>query len=205
MLDLSGAGKLADCVIAFLAFINPVSKIVVLGAMSPEGGFRDLVRVSVKASLVAVFILAAFALAGNALLTQLFHIQIHAFQVCGGAILFFRGYQAVEKGLFFEMEHGQKLDDISVVPLASPLIAGPAAITASVTFPFRYGLAVTLLAIVISILVNLVLMMASSRIGRALDRHHFMSALIRITGLLVASIGVQMILDGITAYVHTLS
>jgi multiple antibiotic resistance protein len=82
------------------------------------------------------------------------------------------------------------------------MIAGPAAISASLSFPVKYGLTITLASIVVSVLINLLIMFYSKVISTLLMRIHFMEASIRITGLIVATIGIQMILDGITDYIN---
>ncbi len=194
--------SILDCTLAMIALINPISKIFVLSTLSASVTDRELRHIALKSSAIAVVILLLFVLAGNVILTNFFHIQIYSFKIAGGIVLFFRGYEALSKGLFFEFRDGQNLDDMSVVPLASPLIAGPAAITASVSFPAKYGLLSTGISIMIAIAVNLIIMLGSKYINRFLEKHHIMSALIRITGLIVATIGVQMTLDGVAEYVN---
>jgi multiple antibiotic resistance protein len=73
--------------------------------------------------------------------------------------------------------------------------------TASVSFPAKYGMPVTLASIVVSILINMFIMMAAPRISSVLMRHNIAGALIRITGLIVATIGIQMALDGVREFV----
>src|SRR5208337_3437215 len=104
----------------------------------------------------------------------------------------------------FEVSKNQKLEDLSVVPLASPMIAGPATITAAVSFPAKYGITVTAVSVIIAIFINFLVMIISPFLSRTLTRHNIMGALIRITGLIVATIGVQMVLDGFGEYIRIL-
>lgn len=200
MPDASILKAIAHCALFVIAVINPVSKIAVLSVLAERNAVRELRRVSLRASVIAAIMLLPFALFGSALLTKVFHVDIHSFQICGGLVLLYRGLLAVNKGFFFESDPRQSLDDMSVVPLASPLIAGPAAITASVTLPVTFGTPVTLVAIVAALAVNYGVMFFSATLSAYLDRHHLLGALIRITGLIVSSIGIQMVLDGLTAY-----
>jgi len=142
-----------------------------------------------------------FTFIGNFLLVTFFNIQIYSLKIAGGIVLVFRGFEALNKGVFFELSHNQKLEDLSIVPLASPMIAGPATITAAVSFPAKYGLVITAFSILAAVAVNLFIMIISPRIAGALSKHNIMGALIRITGLIVATIGVQMILDGLGEYI----
>lgn len=196
---------LIKCSLALIALINPISKIFIITTLAEKYDERELRRVVVKSSSVAVTILLIFALVGNFLLQTVFQVHIYAFKLAGGIVLVLRGFEALNKGLFFELRDGQQLEDISIVPLASPMIAGPATITAAVSFPAKYGMIYTLISIVIALLINLSVMYFSRLIGKVLIKNNIMGALIRITGLIVATIGIQMILDGISTYIATIT
>lgn len=191
-----------DCTLAFLALINPVSKIFIMSTLLEKNKPQELRKVAIRASVIAIVILLLFALGGDMLLRNVFHVQLYAFKIAGGLVLLYRGFEALNKGVFFEFDEKIRLADISIVPLASPMIAGPAAISASLSFPVKYGLTITLASIVVSVLINLLIMFYSKVISTFLMRIHFMEASIRITGLIVATIGIQMILDGITDYIN---
>jgi len=195
---------LLDCTLAMLALINPVSKLFIVSTLAPGIAANQIRKLSVRASLAALIILATFTLIGNPLLTHLFQVQIYSFKIAGGIALLYRGFLALDRGQFFEIKHQQKLAEMSIVPLASPLIAGPAAIAGSVSFPARYGIITTLLAIAAALGTNLVVMLFARDLTSKLNRHNIMGALIRITGLIVATIGIQMVLDGVTDFVRTL-
>lgn len=184
----------------FLALVNPISKMFVLTAVAKEFEAKDLMPVALRATLVALVILLAFGIGGSYVLTALFHVHVYSLRVAGGVLLFIIGMQALMKGRFFEVEEGQQLADISIVPLASPMIAGPATITAAISETAQVGFPVTAGAIILALAVNFGFMLLALRIGRFLNRAHLMSALIRITGLLVAAIAVEMALGGIQAW-----
>lgn len=191
-----------DCTLALIALINPISKIFLITTLKENTGTSELRHIIVRSSIIALLILLTFTFIGNFLLIKLFHIQIYSFKIAGGIVLIFRGFEALNKGLFFELNSKQKLEDLSIVPLASPMIAGPATITAAVSFPAKYGMTVTSMSILAAVAANLLIMIISPRITGALTKHNVMGALIRITGLIVATIGVQMILDGFGEYLH---
>lgn len=121
-----------------------------------------------------------------------------------GVVLFYNGINGLQKGSFIQLEQNVKLQDLSAVPIALPMIAGPATITAAVTFPEHYGKIVTIIAIILAIAINLVLMLNAIQIGKILSRYNLMNALIRITGLIVATIGAQMIFTGISIFIKSL-
>lgn len=119
----------------FLALINPASKVLILSSMQPPYSREELLKVSTRATFVALLILLLLSVIGHFLLKTIFQVEIYSLQVAGGIILFFIGLTAVRKGCFYEQNLQGSSLDISIVPLAAPLIAGPGTITAAISFP----------------------------------------------------------------------
>jgi multiple antibiotic resistance protein len=190
--------------VAILALINPVQKIFVITSLQTQFTEKELRYLSLKATITAFIILVFFLLLGELIFNYVFHIELYAFQVTCGVVLFYNGITGLQKGVFLQVDQNVKLMDLSAVPIAIPMIAGPATITAAVTFPAHYGRETTIIAIFLALAVNLAFMYYSQSVGKVLTRHNFMNALIRITGLIVATIGVQMIFTGITNFIHTI-
>ena len=192
---------LLSAFVAIIALVNPVQKIFVITSLQNQFSDKDLKYLSLKASITAFIILVLFLFLGHLIFNFVFHIQLYAFQVTCGVVLFYNGISGLQKGVFFQVDPNVKLADLSAVPIAMPMIAGPATITAAVTFPSHYGNVVTIVGIFGALAVNLLLMLYSRPIGNVLTRLNFMNALIRITGLIVATIGVQMVFTGITNFI----
>lgn len=186
-----------DTSIYLIALINPVSKVFLLSVLSQDHTDRELREMAIKSSALAYLILFGFAVAGNIILNNIFHVSIYSLKVTGGIILFVIGYRAVNKGKFFEISQDVKLSEVSIVPLVSPMIAGPATITAVISFSAQTGLSSALVGTLIAIILNLAVMLSYRIISKSLSRYSLMSPLIRLTGLIVATIAIQMILDGI--------
>ncbi len=180
----------------FIALINPASKVFLLSSMDPPYTWEELKAVSVKSTAVALLLLYSLTLVGSFILKVVFHVDIYSLRVAGGIVLFIIGLTAVRQGRFFE-QTTQSPSDISIVPLAAPLIAGPGTITASIAFASENGTVVTLVAVTIAVMVNFAVMLGSRWIGRMLERFSIIGPLIRITGLIVAAVAVQMILVGL--------
>jgi multiple antibiotic resistance protein len=189
--------------VALLALINPIQKIFVITSLQNQFSDKELRYLSAKSTLTALIILIFFLFLGHLIFNYVFHIQLYAFQVTCGVVLFYNGINGLQKGAFLQIDQNVKLSDLSAVPIAMPMIAGPATITAVVTFPAHYGKFITIVAIVMALSVNLLLMLFAKNIGKAFSRFNLMNALIRITGLIVATIGVQMVFNGITTFVGT--
>ena len=190
--------------IYFLVLINPVSKIFILSALSSQVKKNEIYRICIESSLIALGILFVFAVAGHVLLTYVFHVQIYAFRIAGGIVVFAVGYKALTKGLFYEVAEKRKLVEMSVISIASPMIAGPGTITAAVTAVSENGMLFSLNALFAAVMVNLVLMLLTPWIIKPLSKYNITGALIRITGLIVMTIGAQLVLDGSSTWISAL-
>jgi len=157
---------------------------------------NELRYLSIKSSITAFIILIIFQIFGNIIFGYVFRIQLYSFRVMCGFVLVYSGWIALQKGVLLNIGKDVSVKDISSVPLAIPMIAGPGTITATVTFPAQYGSLVTVCAIFAALGINLVVMLYAKNIGRVLIKLNVMSALVRIIGLIIATIGVQMIFDG---------
>ncbi len=186
--------------VTLLALVNPIQKIFLMTSLQDQLTDKELKYISFKSSLTAFIILVFFLLLGNVIFSYVFRIDLYAFRVTCGAVLVYSGWNALQKGVLINISKGMRIQDISSVPIAIPMIAGPGTITAAVTFPAQYGTLVTVAAIFAALGVNYIVMFYAKSIGRVLIRLNVMSALVRIIGLIIATIGVQMIFDGISDY-----
>jgi len=184
----------------FIVLLNPVSKIIVLSSLGVTNNFNELKNISLKATITAMIILFLFSFAGTFILKKIFRIEIYSLQIVGGIVLFLIGLRALQKGEFFELDIHQKIKDIAVVPIASPMIAGPATITASISQSAIYGPFITYISIFSALSVNFVLMILAGEINAFLKKYNLLGPLVRITGLFIASIGVNMALTGLKTF-----
>ena len=152
-----------------------------------------------------MLILIFFLYLGQVTFSYVFRVELYSFQITCGAVLMYNGLSGLLKGFFMKVDEHIKIADLTTVPIAIPMIAGPATITAAVTFPVQYSRFVTIVAILLALAVNLFFMLKARRIGSFLIKYNFMYPLIRIIGLIVATIGLQMVFDGITLFIKTLA
>ena len=185
----------------FLALIIPIQKVFVVFSLQENYSRPELHRIVDKASITAIWVLLLFLFLGEAILGYLFNLKIYAFQITCGVVLFYNGFVGLQKGAFLTIDKNTRIEDIVTVPIAIPMIAGPATITAVVTMPAVYGRWMTIAAVVTALLLNWVIMRNAGRIGKILVKFNMMMPLIRIIALIVAAIGLQMILSGIEQYV----
>ncbi len=168
----------------------------------PEAKKRYL---AFKASLVAALVLTAFSLFGDRLLLY-FDISVASFRVAGGLILLLIALQMIQaqpratKSLPEEEEESRQKEDIAVVPLGVPILAGPGAITTVLVLTGgEPGLSLRLKVILATFLVALLTFVIFShavRISRMLGQTGT-NLFVRLTGLILAVISVEYMARGL--------
>ena len=189
---------------AFLALINPIQKVFVVFSLQENYSRAELHRIVDKATVTAIGVLLLCLFLGEAILGYVFNLKIYAFQITCGIVLFYNGFVGLQKGAFLTIDKNTRMEELIAVPIAIPMIAGPATITAAVTMPAVYGRWMTIAAVILALLLNLLIMRNADRIGKFLVRQNMLMPLIRITALIVAAIGLQMILNGIETFVFAI-
>lgn len=182
-----------------LALINPISKVSIIAVISSRERGDELRSVILESSLIAAGILLTAMFFGHWVLQRVFHVELPALQITGGMVLAWAGFTALRKGMFFDVEHEHSLRELAIVPLACPMIAGPATITASIALRAHNRSVEPVVSLLIALAINYAIMKLASRIAAALTRYNLLGAVIRITGLIVMAMGVQMALNGVAA------
>lgn len=186
---------------AFLALVNPIQKLFVVFTLSDHYSKAELKRIVTRATITALGVLVLFLYLGDVILNNVFNLQIYAFQITCGIVLFYNGFLGLQKGVFLTIDAKTKIEDIIAVPIAIPMIAGPATITAVVTMPTIYGQTTTLIAVTAAVLINLLVMRYAGHFAKFLVKQNILMPMIRITGLIVAAIGTQMVFHGIQTFI----
>jgi multiple antibiotic resistance protein len=166
-------------------------------------------RVAYRAVLIAGILLLFFAFAGNALLRGL-AIGLPAFRIAGGLLLFLVAIDMVfarqSGGRGLTAQESQEVDsghDISVFPLAIPLIAGPGALTTMLLLMGQAGpepLARTavIVVMIVVLVITLVSLLMATRVVRVLGTTG-VNVVSRVLGVLLAAVATQLVLDGLVA------
>ncbi|HEY5083787.1 MAG TPA: MarC family protein [Rhizomicrobium sp.] len=166
-------------------------------------------KIAIEACIITFFVLAGSALFGDWLLARL-GISLAAFRIAGGLLLFAIAFEMVfERRVERKADHVAKSAHIAAFPLAIPLMAGPGAITAMVLLAgrvagnpigFAYLIGIMALMLVASYLV----FFTSSYLERLLGAQG-QAVFGRLLGVLLASLAVQYVADGVLALGKTLS
>ena len=117
---------------SFFTLINPLGSMPVFMTMTADLEQNDRVKTAKKATIVSFIIIVAFAFSGQ-LLFNFFGISVNSFRIVGGVIFFIMGMDMLQARLgkvkIRESEIKTYVNDISITPLAIPMICGPGAIT----------------------------------------------------------------------------
>jgi len=189
----------------FFATIGPVDLAALLAILTPDSTPSQRRAIALRGTLIATGILLVFALFGNALLDRL-GISLAALRTAGGILLLLLGIDMVfgrHSGSVYTEEEtieAKQKEDISVFPLATPLIAGPGTIGATMLLIAEARGELVLQLIVLAALmavlgITLLLMMAANQVQRLLGTTglHVVS---RTVGVLLSALAVQFIFDG---------
>lgn len=178
--------------ILLLVIMDPIVGMGALLSFTKGTNDTELRKIALKSIGVAAFVFFLFAFGGD-LLLSLLGVSLNSFRAAGGIILVLLGVQ-LALGLSFP----KKSDDISevAVVIGTPLISGPAAITATILLVKDCGLAVTLSAGILALIVILVSLMLAPNINKVIGRGG-MQVLSTMMGIVTIAWGIQFMLEGI--------
>ncbi len=201
MIELFGSA-----LVTFLVIIDPPGCAPIFASLTRGTSAAHRRAMAVRSSLIAWGVLMFFALLGKPMLNAL-GIELASFRIAGGVMLFM-----IALDMVFErrtqrrevraqsIEGTPQAEDISVFPMAIPMIAGPGSIASAMLWVSRADdtaeVATVLAAITVVILLTLVTLLAAGPLMRQLgDRIEAM--ITRILGVILAALAAQFIVDGL--------
>ena len=191
--------------VTFLVVIDPPGCAPIFAGLTKGATPAHRRAMAVRSVLIASGILLFFALLGEDLLRAL-GISLSAFRIAGGIMLFLIAIDMVFEKRTERREHraqevsASEAEDISVFPMAIPMIAGPGSIASVMLLMARSeGLARSLMvlgALVATLVLTLVALLAAGPLMRLLG--HKMEAMIsRLLGVILAALAAQFVIDGV--------
>ena len=185
--------------------VNPIEATLVYVTLTATLNSKERTRIYRRTTLVAFAIAILFSLAGD-LVLRIFGITVDSLRVAGGILLFLvaidmlRGIRQQNKVTEVELLDANQRDDVSIFPLAIPLLTGPGAITTVVVLMgaadslAKKGM--VLLAISLTFLATFFILKFSQYIDRALGITGIM-VMTRIMGLILGAVAVSFVATGI--------
>lgn len=193
----------------FFVLINPAGVAVTFATLTTSYTPGHRVSVAVRAVMIAAIVLFSFGFIGQWLLGQL-GVSLDAFRIAGGMLLFliavdmlFERRQARREETVSKVAEARaagQMDDISVFPLAIPLITGPGAIATMLLFFNEHttteARAAVLAAAGANFLLTLGLLLATGPLIRVMGATVLM-VMTRIFGIMLAALAAQFVVDGV--------
>ena len=195
--------------VLFFITIDTIGNLPFFLSLTEDAKFKKRTQIAIKSTIIAFFILIAFAYIGRYLLETL-GVSLDSLKIAGGVILMFiaidilfekrkiRREQKVEQAL-----DEKNYDEIVVFPIAIPFIAGPSTLASIILLIGNYANSPefqipVILALVAALIVSLILMIGGSYIVKYLPKH-FLHTTARVMAFILAALATQFVIDGIKA------
>ena len=191
----------------FLYFIviDPLGNTPLFLSITQNMEAKQKIKIALSATIIAAIILLFFALLGSSILSYL-NISYPAFTIGGGIILLIIAIEMLfdKRQQRKEVDIDLNSDNVSVFPLATPIIAGPAAITSVIVSVSDIGVNFTnqtagMLSLVLVLFLTFVIFFIASNFARIINKK-IISVISRVVAIILVGLSVQYILDGIKAF-----
>lgn len=193
--------------VTFFVVIDPPGCAPIYAGLTKGASAAQARSMALRATFIASIILLIFALFGKQLLAAL-HIELNSFRIAGGLMLFFIAFDMVfEKRTQRREERAEKIaatpeiEDVSVFPMAMPMLAGPGAIAAVMLLmneaggePFKMAQVFAALGAVL--VITAAALVAAGPLIRLLG-DKVEAVITRLLGVLLAALAAQYVIDGL--------
>ena len=188
--------------VLYFIVIDPLGNTPLFLIITQHLETKDKIKTALGGIMIATIILLFFALLGNFILSYL-NISFSAFTVAGGIILFL-----ISMEMLFDKRQQRKEEDlnyssdkISVFPLATPLLAGPAGITSIIVSVTDIGgnftnQVVGIFSLFLVMVITFIIFYVASKSSNTINKK-VISVISRVIAIILAGLSVQYILDGI--------
>jgi multiple antibiotic resistance protein len=199
---------------AFFAIMNPFGNLPIFMTLTSDRDIGEQRRIAQKSVVISFILLTVFLLLGSYIL-NFFGITINAFRITGGILIFGIAYhllhaktghsQSLHQG---ETDESKEKEDVSVTPLATPILAGPGTIATVMALSVGQSPFVIIPAEMIAYTLVLALIYIVFRYANVISRHlgtTELNVITRLMGLILAIIAVQMAVTGLKGLFPVLS
>lgn len=187
--------------LGFFAIMNPIANTAAFAGLAGNKSKQEQIKIATKALVITFAVILSFSLLGKAIF-HLFGITIHALRITGGILVFLVGYHMLN-GATSKLHSAEESEqsDIAVSPLAVPLLAGPGTIATAMNYSASGGMSgviATVCVFAVLCLITFVCFVFSSKILSVIGESG-LSIVTRLMGLILAVIGTQMVITGVTS------
>ena len=193
--------QLITVFLGFFAIMNPIANTATFAGLVGDKDKLEQRKIAAKSLIITFCIIFVFSLLGKTIF-HLFGITLPAMRITGGILVFIVGYHMLNgSGSKLHSSEKNNDSDIAVSPLAVPLLAGPGTIATSMNYSASggfMGISVTMSMFALLCIITFYCFIYSSKIIFLIGESS-LSIITRLMGLILAVIGTQMIIVGITS------
>jgi len=191
--------------LGFFAIMNPIANTAVFVGLTGNEDKSVQRRIAFKALIISFFIIVSFAILGKSIF-HLFGITLPALRITGGILVFIIGYQMLN-GKSSKLHEPKEYDDedLSVSPLAVPLLAGPGTIATAMNYSATgmwIDIIITIAMFAALCLITFIFFNFGQKIVIIIGAGG-LSIVTRLMGLILAVIGTQMLIIGVFGAIST--
>ena len=205
MTDVVDGRLFSEVFITLFVIMDPPGTVPIFLGLTGSMTARQRTRAARQAILVAFGVIVAFALFGQQLLSYM-HISLPALQASGGLLLLVVAMELLTGKMEEPAPSGNTGVNVALVPLGTPLLAGPGAIVATMVFVAGSDEAwsdwVSIALGVVAVHVCLYLAMRFANVIHRVLKDSGVTLVSRIAGLLLAAIAVQLVADAVRAFIE---
>ena len=193
--------------LGFFAIMNPVANTPIFLSLTEGESSQEKKKIAYLAVLIAFIIVLIFSILGKVIF-ELFGISLATFRITGGILVFIIGFQMlhgehsrvhmpkkVHEGENFESDL-----NIAISPLAMPILAGPGTISTAMNYSANgsfFNVIITIVCFAILCGITYILFVSGEKFVKYLGTGAI-KVITRLMGLILAVIGTQMVIDGIS-------
>jgi len=184
---------LVKTTIALFIVVDPLGNVPIFVGLTKDMDNFQRKKTYQLATITGLILLTFFSLVGQNILV-LFGISLNSFMIAGGILLLIVAVRLLIIGGWSEQQIAS--ESVGAVPIGCPLLVGPGAITTSILSIQSFGILTTLLSVLLTFIIVWLILRFIDPIYRILGKNGSL-VITRVMALLIASISVQYILQGI--------
>jgi multiple antibiotic resistance protein len=179
--------------------LDPIGNAPIFHSLTMHMDKNQRVIIIKKSVAIATLMLLVIGFVGEAFF-RFFGITLNDFRIAGGVILFIYGVQGILGKTEAEEISGDS--SLAIIPLATPLLAGPGAIATVIYIKYRWGSAIMLGSILIDSILTLAILLLGEKLFKYLGKDGSL-LLVKLFSMLLAAIAVNMVGQGIIGYLES--
>lgn len=190
--------------LTFFAVLTPVNFLVIFLSLTTKYSVSKKYNVMKRSMLISFCIIVAAMVLGEYIFKFL-QIQLFSFRIAGGLLLAINGINMIF-GQNPESPNQEQMDqikdDVAIFPLAIPILAGPGAISAGIILFSEHSHFISHLIVVLALFANYIILIVLTSLSSMLSKYLkevILNVLYRASGLLLAALAINIMLDGIRA------